>query len=135
MYLYATQKSHQILYLGTAEEVSKYDLKFKVKGGILADEMGLGKTVEMIGLIAANPRMEFPTTADPEEKIYRTKASLILCPNHLVAQWRSEIEKYCGKQMTVLVITTITHVKKYTSHDIIDAGSLTDTSFYGNIQD
>jgi hypothetical protein len=128
MYLYATSKSHEILCLDTPEQVRSYDLKFKPKGGVLADEMGLGKTVEVIGLIAANPRTDF--TPDPtEKKRHQTKATLIICPNHLVAQWKSEIEKYCGKKMTVVVITTIVQVKKYTSQDIIDAGNV-ENSFH-----
>jgi SNF2 family DNA or RNA helicase len=51
-----------------------------VNGGIVADEMGLGKTIMMISLFVMNV---MPRT-------------LIVLPNILIEQWRSEIFKFIG---------------------------------------
>lgn len=50
------------------------------RGGFIAEEMGLGKTIETVALILSNPR---PAT--------ESRATLIVMPRNLVAQWESEI--------------------------------------------
>ncbi len=60
--------------------------KSKPRGGILCDEMGLGKTVQMLDLMARNPK----------------KHTLIVVPKSIVNQWKTEIEKFVP-WMTVCV--------------------------------
>ena len=53
-----------------------------VRGGFIADEMGLGKTISVIALIVCNFALH--------------KKTLIVLPNILIQQWRSEILRTTG---------------------------------------
>lgn len=50
-----------------------------------------------------------------------TALVLVCCPNHLVQQWQTEIEKHTASKLRILNITTVNHVKKYTPHDVMNA--------------
>ena len=82
--------------------------KISSKGGILADEMGLGKTITSLSLIASNPSTQNYLFFN--DKIY-TKATLLICPNHLAKQWIKEAKKACPKMKTILIATKTNHVK------------------------
>uniref|UniRef100_A0A6B2KWZ7 F-box domain-containing protein n=1 Tax=Arcella intermedia TaxID=1963864 RepID=A0A6B2KWZ7_9EUKA len=123
--------------LHTKEEALALSEPLLLRGGVLADEMGLGKTLEIISLIAANP---FPKT-DPSvgqfmalkeddylftsndkyeptsPPLYRySRATAIFCPNHLVKQWKEEIEQF--SDMRVAKIATIREFRSYTSIEL-----------------
>jgi SNF2 family DNA or RNA helicase len=87
----------------------------KPKGGVLADEMGLGKTMEMIGLVLANPApaelLEHPT-------LFTSRATLVLCPNHLAKQWSDELAKVTD--LKVATVTTIVQLRKFSYQDFVD---------------
>ena len=97
-------------------------LKVSSKGGVLADEMGLGKTITTISLIASNPRV---MVEGQNTKIVKgttkiiSKASLVLCPSHLLTQWTSEINRCCPHLKT-LVIATKTNYDNLTFDDFIN---------------
>jgi len=62
-----------------------------MRGGLIADEMGLGKTIVMLGLCACN----------------EVKSTLIVLPNALIQQWKSQLTSFYEKasiHQTVLVI-------------------------------
>ena len=86
-------------------------LCIKSSGGILADEMGLGKTPLSIALITLNSskyKEEYKISDKfGFNKIY-SKATLILCPSHLVKQWEAEIIK-SNPSLTVKTILTKTN--------------------------
>jgi SNF2 family DNA or RNA helicase len=107
-------------HLVLLEDTPKYNLTYKPKGGVIADEMGLGKTVEVIGLMLANSKPENSTKRDTSP-YFESKATLVMCPNQLVHQWNAEIEKYSEKKLTVIQLTTIVQVKKYSYQEIMDA--------------
>ena len=98
-----------ILYDPVMNKKSDINLNFIIntKGGVLADEMGLGKTISAIALINYNPA---PNNIEPiKNNKINTKATLIICPSHLVKQWEMEIIKCNPKLKILLIISKSTH--------------------------
>jgi len=96
-------------------------LKINIRGGILSDEMGLGKTITSVALIASNPAaLDHPAAKFSKEfnidKLF-TKATLILCPSHLIKQWETEIKR-CNPKFVILTIVTKKDMDKLTVHEI-----------------
>ena len=100
---------------------------FTLRGGIMADEMGLGKTISMIALILCNPRKKVlnPISKKNEFEIthknktfIETKATLVICAPHLVAQWAKEIKS--KSKLSVLKISSFTNVKSASYNDFIN---------------
>lgn len=93
-------------YLPTLGWLAETMAKFpsQARGGVLADEVGYGKTVTTLALIDAT--ME--TASELSKKIYgegiAVKATLIIVPMHLMAQWESQIDKFLGKDYPVVKI-------------------------------
>src|SRR3990167_4134980 len=84
--------------------------------------MGLGKTIEILALVCANPLQaqlvaHQPTYCDDFPR-FRTKATLVICPNHLVKQWMDEIKSKTN--LKVESIISITQHKKLTYHTIVN---------------
>ena len=95
-------------------------LKLTTKGGILADEMGLGKTISCIGLIHLNPSTNTEQFKECLNiKKINTKATLIICPSHLVKQWYTEIQK-CNDKLKILTLVTQKDHNKIVYQDFID---------------
>ncbi len=63
------------------------------RGGILADDMGLGKTLQMISLLS-HIYAQGTNTAAPSYNTTGLKASLVVVPVSLVANWRSELKRF-----------------------------------------
>ena len=78
------------------------------RGGILANGTGAGKTATVLYHIINN--ITFKDTKISINK-YISKGNLVIVPVNLVAQWLSEVEKFC-------IINNIKVVKFYQSKDI-----------------
>ena len=57
---------------------------------ILADDMGLGKTIQGIG------------TAELLAQVAAISRVLVICPASLKSQWRSEIERFCDRDVQLI---------------------------------
>lgn len=91
---------------------SKQTMSIKTKGGYLSDSMGLGKTISMLALIATNI---INTTSNMinikgQRKIV-SKATVILCPSHLVKQWATEIKRCMPNYNVLTILTKNSHIK------------------------
>ena len=71
----------------------KEGVRFAVKAGkaIIADEMGLGKTVQAICCAEIYLRQKM------------AESVLIVCPTSLKYQWKSEIERWTGKEGALII--------------------------------
>lgn len=63
---------------------------FKAGRALIADEMGLGKTVQALGM------------AELLLKKNMAGSVLVVCPTSLKYQWKKEIERFCGRGVTVI---------------------------------
>ncbi|MFV1975984.1 MAG: DEAD/DEAH box helicase [Candidatus Scalindua sp.] len=65
---------------------------FAVKAGrcLIGDDMGLGKTIQAL------------TAAELMVKLFNIKKVLIVSPTSLKHQWKTEIEKFCGRSSCVI---------------------------------
>ena len=90
-------------------------------GGLLADEVGLGKTWEMICASLMNPPKNISYYNDPEYLC--SKATLIVCQNHLAKQWVREFEKTINSEYNLKVVQLFTkpHHDKITYLELLDA--------------
>ncbi|KAJ3182529.1 hypothetical protein HDU85_002627 [Gaertneriomyces sp. JEL0708] len=87
-----------------------------VRGGVLADEVGYGKTAITVGLIDTARSLQAPMPT-PIGGAIALKATLIVVPPHLVEQWPSEINKFVGRELSILKIAD---VKDLNRHSIAD---------------
>lgn len=95
---------------------------FKCNGAILADDTGTGKTVTALALVHAH---RFTSVGDlrwdnPMDSIsyLPSRATIVVCPSHLAAQWRLEALK-CMPNCKVKLLTTIIDHRKLSWNDVL----------------
>lgn len=106
--------------------------QISIKGGSLIDEMGLGKTVQATATAILNPLID---TSYIQNGRIKSRATLILCPNHLCGQWVREFSSMIhSKHMPdIKPLITKVHFDKYTYQDVLDADFIVlSYSFLGN---
>lgn len=105
----------------TFDDISNMN-KITFYGGCLIDEVGLGKTVQMITLSLLNQASNTSYLQIDNTKLY-SRATLIICPNHLCGQWEREIIKMVSKNcnIDIKLITTKRHFNLHTYQDLLDA--------------
>lgn len=92
-----------------------------VRGGVLADAVGYGKTAITLALIDAEWRDEPPEY--PSKNAVSCKATLVIVPKHLMAQWPAELEKFLGPKRfkKVLSIATVADLNALTVREVLEA--------------
>jgi SNF2 family DNA or RNA helicase len=80
--------------LNNTEECETFRVEFK--GGFLTDNMGMGKTLTLLALCLKRPIMHC-------EVKMRPKATLVICPSHIISHWSKEIEKHT--ELTFVIIS------------------------------
>ncbi|PRP81645.1 putative superfamily II helicase [Planoprotostelium fungivorum] len=97
--------------------------EISAKGGVYADAMGLGKTMVVMALIHTNPaplpeKSSVEAFMDLDKGKLRSRATLVVAPNHLCKQWIEEFNKCLKKPLRTVIITGIRQLAKYTYQDI-----------------
>lgn len=88
------------------------------RGGILADGTGTGKTASMLRLVLETRDTHFESHIHSE---YESKATLVIVPINLPAQWMAEIEKFTGSHLNVIPYYTGSHVRERSMADLLAA--------------
>jgi hypothetical protein len=70
---------------------------------ILADDMGLGKTIQGVG------------TAEILAREADIKKVLVICPASLKSQWRSEIHRFCDRDVQLVGGSSASRAEQYTN--------------------
>ncbi|XP_035229205.1 transcription termination factor 2-like [Stegodyphus dumicola] len=71
-------------------------------GGILADDMGLGKTLTILSLILKQKENKnFLSSSQSGNDI--CKGTLIVCMASIIHQWKDEICRHCGSNVSVFI--------------------------------
>lgn len=97
---------NDVLY--NTEECETAIVQFK--GGFLTDNMGMGKTVTAIALCLNCP-------IRPCANILRPKATLVICPSHIISHWSKEIDKHTN--LNYVAITVKDQIEKVTFKHIM----------------
>lgn len=82
----------------------------RFKGGFLTDSMGMGKTLTLITLCLNRPNQTCPV-------MMRPRATLVICPSHIVSHWVNEIEKHTN--MSYVIVTVKSQIQKSTFGNIM----------------
>lgn len=103
----------------------------KICGGVLADHPSFGKTVTTIALIQS----EFEENIHPSQlsqnqriqspSLLASSATLIVCPPHIVFQWKAELLKFLGEDKyglyNILIIENFSQLQRLTIDDICNS--------------
>ncbi|KAJ1459723.1 hypothetical protein M885DRAFT_613323 [Pelagophyceae sp. CCMP2097] len=110
---------------------ARVQVSTRVRGGVLADAVGYGKTAITLALVDETRRAEPPElpaylktqrrrsdgfpdeAADPGLRAIPCKATLIVVPKHLMAQWPAELKKFLGKRSASYKVITIASMKDF----------------------
>ena len=94
--------------LCNTEECETIDVQ--IRGGFLTDNMGMGKTLTAIALCLNCP-------IQPCTTVLRPKATLIICPSHIISHWSKEIDKHTD--LNYITITVKDQIEKITFKHIM----------------
>ncbi|KAJ8598901.1 hypothetical protein CTAYLR_010750 [Chrysophaeum taylorii] len=93
-----------------------------IRGGVLADAVGYGKTAVTLGLIDAEWTDDPPILPFRDDRAIPAKATLVIVPKHLLAQWPAELKKFLGNRFSkVLSIATVGDLKSLKIKDVLEA--------------
>lgn len=104
-------------------------------GGALIDEVGLGKTIQMLTLCLLNPPLvQDMSYIDRTNNMFKSSATLVICPNQLCGQWEREIKNMITRTgLKIVLMLTKVHFDKYTYQDLLDADFvIVSYNFIGN---
>lgn len=77
-----------------------------LRGGLLCDVMGSGKTATVLALVLSNSTHSFIPAHARVRDVMMTRATLVLCPANVHAQWLAEAKKFCPPSLRVVSLQT-----------------------------
>lgn len=87
----------------------------RTRGFVLNNHTGTGKTATALALCC----MDDPSDARVLTNLIQTKATLVVIPSNLVAQWKTQISTFVPSAKTMTVVD-IRNLKKLTVRDILE---------------
>lgn len=119
--LYRCCLRHAVEIIGNAKNPNKVPIK-KAKTETNKTTTPLDKTVNPSStpsksLDVEDIAFEVPKTDDR----YNSRATLVICPNQIPYQWKSQVEQYTNPKMKVVMLCTVVESKTFTYLDVIDA--------------
>jgi len=109
-------------------------LRLPVRGGLLADVTGSGKTAVALALVVANghttPHDSLMTPLE-DQLYFRSRATLVVTPNHLSQQWLQEMNKFLLlKHFKVVFVTNLREFKRVTLAELLEADLVMTTDVF-----
>jgi hypothetical protein len=86
--------------------------------------VGYGKTAITLGLISSAKSANGAPPDLPKdltEKLFKTEATLVIVPSHLMSQWPKEIKKFMGSKLKVVELKTMQCFNKCNLEDLQNA--------------
>jgi SNF2 family DNA or RNA helicase len=130
--LYDYQKNNVNWMINIENKIYPFDItninnNNLARGGGIFDEVGMGKTLQSITLINQNKSKNNDLIKNNK---FKSKATLIIVPNHLCGQWLREFEKHCIKPLKIINLLTKHHLKKFSYFDLINCDIIIVSSRY-----
>ncbi|KAJ6110097.1 C-5 cytosine methyltransferase [Penicillium sp. IBT 16267x] len=102
----------------------KVSLPRLVRGGLVADEVGFGKTAIILGLIDSQFEQDkvrsrnLVKSSPLQNGLLTTNATLIVVPNNVCTQWKTEIVKFLGTKYLVITIPSVGKLRTLSFEDV-----------------
>lgn len=104
--------------------VGRAERTVNCRGGVIADDVGYGKTVVSLALMQFQEKFDSGPSIEQRMKMTKScihvKATLVISPPHLVAQWKSEAAKFRGIKIKpdILILNKFADLQLITAADI-----------------
>lgn len=94
-----------------------------LRGGLLCDVVGSGKTASILALVLLNSTYTYvpPKCRSGHDGPSLTKATLVLAPANVHAQWLQEVRKFCPDKFRAVSLRTLADLRCMDANDVMEA--------------